>query len=98
MQGAFLSPELGWPFLAFAVLGVVLAAVYLLKLYRTVFMGEVTNPANSNLPDLSRRELAALVILCVPIVVLGLYPYLLLNGMQTTVADLIDAVGVVAGR
>ncbi|NCC35283.1 MAG: NADH-quinone oxidoreductase subunit M, partial [Chloroflexia bacterium] len=54
MQGAFLSPELGWPFMAFAVLGVVLAAVYLLKLYREVFMGEV-NEASAGLPDLNQR-------------------------------------------
>lgn len=99
MQGAFLSPDLGWPFLAFAVLGVVLAAVYLLKMYRAVFMGEVNNPANQNLPDLSRRELAALAVLCVPIVVIGIYPYFLFGPMQSSVADVVNGLATtVAGR
>ncbi|HMQ33483.1 MAG TPA: NADH-quinone oxidoreductase subunit M [Chloroflexaceae bacterium] len=99
MQGAFLSPELGWPFLAFAVLGVILAAVYLLKMYRALFMGEVTDPANQALPDLSRRELATLGLLCVPIVVIGLYPYFIFGPMQTSVADVVNGLATtVAGR
>jgi NADH-quinone oxidoreductase subunit M len=99
MQGAWLSPELGWPFLAFAVLGVVLAAVYLLKFYRAVFMGDATNPANQGLPDLSRRELAALAVLCVPIVVIGVYPYFLFGPMQSAVADVVNNLATaVAGR
>ncbi|NTU82434.1 MAG: NADH-quinone oxidoreductase subunit M [Chloroflexales bacterium] len=99
MQGAFLSPELGWPFLAFAVLGVVLAAVYLLKMYQAVFMGEVENPANQALPDLSRRELVTLTALCVPIVLIGLYPYFILGPMQTSVADVVNGLAAtVAGR
>ncbi len=99
MQGAFLSPELGWPFMAFAVLGVILAAVYLLKMYRTVFMGEVTHAENQNLPDLSRRELVTLTALCVPIIVIGLYPYFILGPMQTSVADVVNGLATtVAGR
>lgn len=99
MQGAFSSPLLGWPFLAFAVVGVVLAAAYLLKMYRAVFMGEAANPANAQLPDLSRRELFTLTALCVPIVVIGLYPNLLLHGMGQSVADVVQSIGAaVAGR
>jgi NADH-quinone oxidoreductase subunit M len=99
MQGAFMSPELGWPFLFFAVGGVVLAAVYLLKMYRAVFMGEVSNPANQNLPDLSRRELVALAALCVPIVVIGVYPFFLFGPMQSSVADVVNGLATtVAGR
>jgi NADH-quinone oxidoreductase subunit M len=99
MQGAWLSPNLGWPFLAFAVLGVVLAAVYLLKFYRAVFMGPVSNPANQSLPDLSRRELVALAALCVPIVVIGVYPFFVFGPMQSSVADVVNSLAtVVAGR
>ncbi|MBP1467273.1 NADH-quinone oxidoreductase subunit M [Candidatus Chloroploca sp. M-50] len=98
MQGAFLSPELGWPFMAFAVLGVVLAAIYLLKFYREVFMGEV-NEASTGLPDLNQRELVTLVALCIPIVIIGLYPGFLFGPMQSSVAEVVNGlVPVVAGR
>ncbi|GAB4436634.1 MAG: NADH-quinone oxidoreductase subunit M [Chloroflexi bacterium OHK40] len=99
MQGAFLAPGLGWPFLAFAVLGVVLAAIYLLKFYRALFMGEVSNPANQALPDLNRRELLGLAALCVPIVVIGIYPWFLFGPMQQSVADVVNNLAsAVAGR
>jgi NADH-quinone oxidoreductase subunit M len=98
MQGAFLAPDLGWPFLGFAVLGVVLAAVYLLKMFRELFMGEVSEP-NLALPDLSRRELATLGILCVPIIVIGLYPAFLFGPMQLSVGEALDGLAlIVAGR
>jgi NADH-quinone oxidoreductase subunit M len=98
MQGAFLAPDLGWPFLGFAVLGVVLAAVYLLKMYRATFMGELAE-VNQGLPDLSRRELTTLVILCVPIILIGLYPALLFGPMQVSVGEVIDGLSlIVAGR
>lgn len=71
ITGAFRSPLLGWVYVAFAVGGVVLAAAYLLKLFRSVFMGEVSQPANASLPDLNRRELTAFALLSIPIVVIG---------------------------
>ena len=36
--------------------GIVLGAAYLLWLYQRVFFGELTNPANAKLPDLTLRE------------------------------------------
>ena len=55
--------------MAFASLGVILAAGYILWMVKRVFYGEVTNPKNENLPDLSRREAVVLV----PLVVLALF-------------------------
>jgi NADH-quinone oxidoreductase subunit M len=49
--------------------GVVLAAAYILWMVQRVLYGEVTNPKNAALPDLSMRELAVLV----PLVVLSLF-------------------------
>jgi NADH-quinone oxidoreductase subunit M len=99
MQGAFLSPELGWGFMAFAVIGVILAAAYLLRMFKLTFMGEVSNPANAALPDLSRLELLTLGLLCVPIVVIGLYPNFIFAPMQESVANLVlNLVPNVAGR
>jgi NADH-quinone oxidoreductase subunit M len=53
----------------FASLGVILAAGYILWMVKRVFYGEVTNPRNEGLPDLSRREAVVLV----PLVALALF-------------------------
>lgn len=84
MQGAWISSALGWRFVALAVIGTVLAAAYLLRMYRNSFMGEVTS-GNDALPDLSRREIGMLAALLVPIIVIGLFPNLLFGPMQPTI-------------
>ncbi|WP_298401116.1 NuoM family protein [uncultured Chloroflexus sp.] len=89
IAGAFRSPLLGWVYVAIAVGGVVLAAAYLLKLFRAVFMGDVSQPANANLPDLNQRELTTFALLSIPIVVIGIYPALFFAGMQHSVAALV---------
>jgi NADH-quinone oxidoreductase subunit M len=97
MQGAFLSPVLGWPFVAVGVIGVILAAVYLLRMFKDAFMGEVREPKHGSHGedvhpgDVNRLELTALVALLVPIVLIGLFPNLFFEPMQTSVADMIDA-------
>ncbi len=52
-----------------ASLGVILAAAYLLWMVQRVLYGEVTNPKNQALPDLSPREFAVVL----PLVALALY-------------------------
>lgn len=93
MQGAFLSPELGWRFVAFAVLGVILAAVYLLRMFQIAFMGEPNDPENAKLQDLNWRERTALVALLVPIVVIGLFPNVAFSQMNTSVAEVVRTIG-----
>ncbi len=87
MQGAFRADVLGWVFVLFAVPGVVLAAVYLLRMFNHAFMGDVKDPANAEMPGLNRRELAALVLLSVPIVLIGIFPNLLFAAMQNSIAE-----------
>jgi NADH-quinone oxidoreductase subunit M len=53
----------------FASLGVILAAGYILWMFKRVFYGEVTNPKNENIPDLNRRE----AFILVPLVALALF-------------------------
>jgi len=89
MQGAFLSPVLGWPFLAFGVTGVILAAVYLLRMFAGVFMGDVDKPENEKLHDVNQVELASLVLLAVPVVLIGFFPNLFFASMQGSIADLV---------
>lgn len=99
MQGAFLGTELGWPFVAVAVFGVILAAVYLLRMFRGAFMGDVDDVENQQLADLNGRELTTLALLAVPIVVIGLAPNLFFAPMQTAVIEVIEPfTTIVAGR
>ena len=59
---------------AFAAIGIVLGAAYLLWLYQRVFWGPLDNPANRNIRDLNRRELGLLVALSACMVWIGIYP------------------------
>jgi NADH-quinone oxidoreductase subunit M len=74
--GEFLILLGSWTFspwmVAVSSLGVILAAGYVLWMVKRVFYGEVTNPKNLGLPDLSRREAAVLVPLVVLAIVMGI--------------------------
>lgn len=99
MQGAFRSPDLGWGFVSFAVIGVVFAAVYLLRMFRATFMGELQEGANGALVDLTRNEAIALGLLLIPIVAIGIYPGFIFSTMQASVNDLLSGLSAaVAGR
>ena len=65
--------DLGWP-VVLATFGVVLAAVYLLKMVGETLWGPLDNPANEGLPDLSLREMTALVPLAVFMLWIGVAP------------------------
>jgi NADH-quinone oxidoreductase subunit M len=71
--GEFLILIGSWPFsptlVVFASLGVILAAGYILWMVKRVFYGEVTNPKNEKLADLSLRE----AFILGPLVALALF-------------------------
>jgi NADH-quinone oxidoreductase subunit M len=64
---------LGWPVIL-ATFGVVLAAIYLLKMIQLTIWGPITKDENRELSDLSGREVAALVPLCVLMLWIGVAP------------------------
>ncbi|MFC2150165.1 NuoM family protein, partial [Calditrichota bacterium] len=68
-----------------AATGVIFAAVYLLWMYQRVFFGEVTNDANKKLLDLTRSELAILVLFLVFIVWIGVHPNTFLSVTENSV-------------
>jgi NADH-quinone oxidoreductase subunit M len=68
MMGSWL---LSRPMVALASLGVILAAAYILWMVQRVLYGEVTNPVNRTLPDLTAREFVVLVPLVVLAIVMG---------------------------
>jgi len=78
-----------WPAIL-ATLGVVIAAAYLLGMYRRVFFGEVQNPRNRGLRDMVRREVIAAALLLVGIVGLGVYPRAALGISERTAFNWLD--------
>ena len=77
----------------FATLGIVLAALYILLMYQRTMTGPVRE-STRHLPDLGRREVAALAPLIALIVVLGVYPKPALDVLNPTVDSILQHVGV----
>jgi NADH-quinone oxidoreductase subunit M len=68
-----------------AVSGVILGAVYMLRMYQRVIFGPLTNPENAKMTDLSRREIAIFVPLIALMLFMGLYPQPFLSRMEKSV-------------
>ncbi len=85
------SWSLSHPMVAFASTGVILAAGYILWMVQRVLYGEVTNPVNRTLRDLSPREFVVIVPLLVLAIVMGVAsPYftrLIEPSVQTLIFD-----------
>jgi NADH-quinone oxidoreductase subunit M len=75
-----------------AASGVVLAAAYMLWMYRRVMFGPVDAPENRALIDLGLREKAILVAVVVPIVWIGVYPKPFLGRLHASVIELVERV------
>jgi NADH-quinone oxidoreductase subunit M len=76
----------------FAASGVILSAVYMLWMFQRVNYGEVTNPKNEKLPDLSVREWAAIGPAVVMAIVMGVVPQFFLTPMESSVESIIKQV------
>jgi NADH-quinone oxidoreductase subunit M len=75
LLGAFASPVLGSPWFAgLAVLGVILAAIYMLYMFQNLFLGPLERSENQGLKDLRLREVLTLAPIVVLIFWIGLYP------------------------
>ena len=89
MQGAWLAPQLGYAYVVFAVIGIVLSAAYLLRMYRGVFMGAA--PEENAIHEPSTGELAVLGLLIVAMIVIGLYPNIITSISNASVTDLVNS-------
>lgn len=70
---------------AFAALGVILAAIYMLWLFFRMFLGPLTNPHNQTLTDLDGREVALLTPLMALMLLIGLAPTPFFDAMRPAV-------------
>ncbi len=89
LQGTFIESK-AWA--AWAVPGVILAAAYLLWLYQRVFFGQVTNPKNEKLADLSPREVLTFAPLIAMALFIGLYPKPFFQILEPPVKQLVEVV------
>ncbi len=89
MVGAFVHSP--WA-ASFAVLGIVLAAIYILWMYQRTMTGPVREGV-LGMPDLNLREVSALAPLLLLIVVLGFFPKPLLDVINPAVDHTMSQVG-----
>ena len=85
--------DYGWWVGAFAVLGIVLAAIYVLWMYQRIMTGPTPDDVEGT-PDLSVREIAAVAPLLLALVFFGFFPKPLLETSNPYIKDLMEHVGV----
>ena len=74
---------------AIASSGVILAAAYMLWLYKRVIFGNLVNKDLLKIPDLNKSEIFILWSLAIPILFFGFYPEPLINTIEVSINDLI---------
>ena len=75
-----------------ASLGVILGAAYMLWLYKRVIFGELLDiQLKKTMTDLKRFEVLILLSLVVPIIYFGFYPEPLINSIEISVNNLLNA-------
>jgi NADH-quinone oxidoreductase subunit M len=93
LVGAFGSKVLGSPWFAgVATLGVIVAAVYLLKMFEKIFLGPLSLEENRTLKDLNLREILTVAPLVVLIFWIGIYPKPFFDLINPAVEQLVQLV------
>jgi len=84
-------------FAAFAGLSVILGAVYMLRSYQSIMLGEV-NSNTVKFAPLNGNEKTILIIICAAIIVLGVYPKPLLDISEPAVNSIVEMYKAATGR
>jgi NADH-quinone oxidoreductase subunit M len=90
LLGAYLSSV--WVAAVFAVLGLILGALYMMWAYERVMWGPITKAVNETVRDLNGREIAVMVPVIGLMLFMGLYPRPLLRRIEPSVASLLGRV------
>jgi NADH-quinone oxidoreductase subunit M len=94
--GEFLILVGSWKFspalVVLASLGVILSAAYMLWMVQRVLYGEVTNPANRGLADLTAREASVLAPLAALAIFMGVASPLFTHTIEPSVDALVKSV------
>jgi len=83
VYGSFVT---NWVYAVIAAIGIVIAAVYLISMYRRAMHGTPALQIGGS--DLSGREIASLVPLVVLVFAIGIYPSPLLNSLENSVSQI----------
>ena len=75
---------------AFAAIGVILSATYMLRMFQRVNYGPVTNEKNAKLPDLRPREWAVIVPIIAVAILMGVLPNLFLRPIEPSVERMLN--------
>jgi NADH-quinone oxidoreductase subunit M len=90
LMGSMGSSYLGFFFTLFGTLGVILAAVYLLKMFQNVFMGEHNNPLKDEEGyKLKWNEIAAFIPILIMIFWMGIQPIIFFNMLDVSVDKIV---------
>ena len=73
-----------------ASLGIILAAAYMLWLYRRVVFGRLTNPETKEMKDLDKTELYIFISLAFLTIFFGFYPEPLLKTIDVSINNLVE--------
>src|SRR3569833_748431 len=76
---------------ALAGLTMIFGAVYMLRMYKAVIQGE-TNALTITFKDVSGSEIIVLGVICLLIIVIGVYPQPILHLTKTAVSNLVNTV------
>lgn len=74
---------------AFAGLSIILGAVYMLRSYQAIMLGE-TNSITASFTTLSGNEKTVLMIICAAVIAFGVYPKLLMDISEPAVIKLVE--------
>lgn len=77
----------------FAVIGIILAAIYALLAYQRTMTGS-TKPELESISDLDHREVVAIAPVMIALVVLGFFPQILMGVLNPSVNNTLDRVAV----
>ena len=74
-----------------ASLGIILAAAYMLWLYKRVVFGKLINDDLKKIIDLKKPEIIILWSLAIPTILFGFYPEPLINTIEVSVSNVIES-------
>jgi NADH-quinone oxidoreductase subunit M len=76
---------------AIAVVGVLLTAVYFLRMIQRMFLGPVAGHTEG-LTEINAREVISVAPLAILMIAIGIYPALLSNYIEATIANLVRVI------